>query len=95
MTSDIGGFAGPLVAGSLAEKLSFEAAWAVTGAIMLLPILLWVVVPKGIRPGSADPEPDERTDDVRGTDRERTEHQLPQGPTELGGERRGEPAREQ
>ena len=98
ITSDIGGFAGPLVAGTVAEKLSFEAAWAVTGGIMLLPIVLWVLVPKGFGPGgSADSDPDERADDVRGTDGDRAEQQLPDGPTDLGlgGEVRGEPAREQ
>lgn len=102
MTSDVGAFVGPLVAGRLAESMSFGAAWAVTGAIMLVPIVLWTVVPKGhVRDGddgsSAHADADEHADEVGGTDGDRAEHELPEGAADLGlgGEVRRERAREQ
>ncbi|QCQ91914.1 MFS transporter [Rhodococcus sp. SGAir0479] len=100
MTSDIGAFAGPLVAGILAESLSFTAAWAVTGAIMLAPVVLWIVAPRGFGRDAGSPtdaDADERTDEVGGADGDRTEQQLPEGAAELGlgGEVRRERAREQ
>ena len=105
MVSDIGAFAGPLVAGWLAETWSFGAAWAITGAVMLLPIVLWIFAPKGhVEEGSegsddsaGHPDADERTHEVRRADGDRAEHQLPDGSADpgLGGEVRRERAREQ
>ncbi|GAB2628984.1 MFS transporter [Prescottella soli] len=108
MMNDVGAFAGPLVAGVVAQKWSFEAAWAVTGVIMLLPTLLWIFAPKGRLgdhpDGTADaddsaghPDADERTHEIGGADRDRAEQQLPGGAADLGlgGEVRRERAREQ
>ncbi|RDI22560.1 putative MFS family arabinose efflux permease [Rhodococcus sp. AG1013] len=110
MMNDVGAFAGPLVAGIVAQAWSYGAAWAVSGTIMLLPMVLWFLVPKGRVPDDTDTDgeasdaasaghtdSDERADHVGGTDRDRTEHQLPECATDLGlgGEVRRERAREQ
>ncbi|CAM2948319.1 MFS transporter [Prescottella defluvii] len=100
MMNDVGAFAGPLVAGIVAQAWSYGAAWAVSGVVMLLPIVLWLVVPKGRydadSESAGDPDPDEGTGHVRGPDGNRAEHQLPDGATDLGlgGEVRREGARE-
>ena len=42
LVSDVGAIIGPILAGLLAEHLSFRAAFAVTGAICLLALLPWL-----------------------------------------------------
>ena len=42
MVSDVGAIIGPILAGLLAEHLSFKAAFAVTGMICLLALLPWL-----------------------------------------------------
>lgn len=42
MVSDVGAIIGPILAGLLAEHLSFKGAFAVTGAIVLLAALPWL-----------------------------------------------------
>lgn len=98
MMNDVGAFAGPLVAGWAAEQWSFGGAWALTGVIMMLPILLWVFAPKGRydadSESAGDSDPDERPDQVGGAHRDSAEQQLPNGATDLGlgGEMRRERA---
>nr|WP_137724363.1 MFS transporter [Prescottella subtropica] len=102
MSNDVGSFAGPLVAGVVAQTWSYGAAWAVTGAVMLTPLLLWMFAPTGRydadeHAGSGHADPDEHADEVGGAHRDRPEQQLSGGAEELGlvGEVRGERAREQ
>ncbi|RVW05337.1 MFS transporter [Rhodococcus xishaensis] len=106
MMSDVGMFAGPLLAGVVAERWSFGAAWATTGVIVLLPILLWFFAPNGRVVNDADrdsddsaghPDTDEHAHQIGGTDRDHAEQQLPPGAADpgLGGEVRRERAREQ
>ncbi|WP_072691495.1 MFS transporter [Rhodococcus marinonascens] len=45
MASDVGGVVGPVGAGLLAEHLSYAAAFAVTGGVMLLAVVGWLLVP--------------------------------------------------
>ncbi|QBJ95230.1 MFS transporter [Rhodococcus sp. ABRD24] len=80
MVNDVGAFAGPLVAGYLAQQWSFGVAWAVTGAIMLLPMISWFFVPKGravddtaVDAGSAgNADADEHAGKTCGSDGDRT-----------------------
>jgi MFS family permease len=44
MIGDVGGALGPVVAGILAENLSYTVAFAASGAVMLLAALLWLPV---------------------------------------------------
>ncbi|NLU82002.1 MFS transporter [Rhodococcus sp. HNM0569] len=46
MVSDVGGVLGPVVGGQLAERLSYTAAFAVTGSVMVLAAIAWAVVPR-------------------------------------------------
>ncbi|MGW5075478.1 MFS transporter [Rhodococcus sp. NPDC004095] len=82
MASDVGSVVGPLVAGVLAEQLSYGTAFAVTGALTLPAIAAWLLAaPRSaaaVRAGSGrNADTDEQTDQVRGTDRDETEQQLP------------------
>ncbi|WNV82598.1 MFS transporter [Umezawaea sp. Da 62-37] len=43
MVTDLGAIIGPLLAGVLAERLSYQAAFTVTGAIMVVAIGFWLV----------------------------------------------------
>lgn len=73
MASDVGSVVGPLVAGVLAEQLSYSTAFAVTGALTLPAVLAWLVASPSPRGADADRQPDE----VRRTDRDQPEQQLP------------------
>ncbi|RCW42868.1 putative MFS family arabinose efflux permease [Halopolyspora algeriensis] len=46
MTADVGAILGPVVAGVLADVLSFRAAFTATGLIAVLALLLWSVAPE-------------------------------------------------
>lgn len=46
MVADIGGVLGPVGAGLLAEHLSYAAAFAVTGGVMVIAACGWLLVPK-------------------------------------------------
>ena len=75
MASDVGVVAGPLIAGVLAQYLSYGVAFAVTGALMLLPIAFWLVAPNRVPQASAgDPAAEEAADGVRSADGDRPEH---------------------
>lgn len=81
MMNDVGAFAGPLVAGWLAERWSFGAAWAVTGVVMLLPILLWSFAPKGRLEDAPDDldgldGPDDSGDSAGHPDADERTHQI-------------------
>jgi ACDE family multidrug resistance protein len=56
MASDVGAIAGPLVAGLIADQVSYAAAFGVTGAIALIAALVWVRAPESLpgRDGAAD-----------------------------------------
>jgi MFS family permease len=54
MAADIGAIIGPLVAGLLADGLSFTAAFAVTGALSALAVLVWLPAPETL-PSTAEP----------------------------------------
>ena len=56
MASDLGAFAGPLIAGALVDLYSFSWAFAATAAICLLGTLTAVAMPETLR-RSAQPEP--------------------------------------
>ncbi len=73
MAADVGSVVGPLVAGILAEQMSYAAAFAVTGALTVPALIAWAFAPTSAR----DTHPDERTDQVGRTDRDQTEQQLP------------------
>jgi MFS family permease len=58
MTADIGAVLGPIVAGLLADGLSYSAAFVVTGALCAVAAFGWLPAPETL-PRKADP-----TDDV-------------------------------
>ena len=72
IASDIGAVVGPVVAGALAQRWSYTAAFAVTGVVLLLATLYWSVVPETApaRAGSGDADPDQRPDPVGRRDRD-------------------------
>ncbi|MCO1578079.1 MFS transporter [Crossiella sp. SN42] len=57
MTADIGAIIGPLAAGAIAETISFQAAFAVTGLLSLLAALVWLAAPETL-PSKAEPAAD-------------------------------------
>lgn len=59
MSADVGAILGPIVAGALAGALSFQAAFAVTGVISLLAMLLWLVAPETMTRSAPAPDSDE------------------------------------
>ncbi|MBP2476645.1 MFS family permease [Crossiella equi] len=54
MTADIGAIIGPLLAGVIAEYVSFTAAFALTGLLSVLAALVWVFAPETL-PSKVDP----------------------------------------
>lgn len=57
MTADIGAVLGPVVAGLLADGLSYTAAFAVTGSLAALAAFGWIPAPETL-PKKAAPEPE-------------------------------------
>jgi MFS family permease len=57
MTADIGAVLGPVVAGLLADGLSYTAAFAVTGTLAALAAFGWIPAPETL-PKKAAPEPE-------------------------------------
>nr|WP_268884989.1 MFS transporter [Lolliginicoccus suaedae] len=49
MTADLGAIVGPLLGGWIAENYSFEVAFLLTGALLLLAAVYWIVVPETSR----------------------------------------------
>lgn len=56
MAADIGAILGPLVAGVLAEQLSFATAFGVTGAIAAAAALFWLRAPETLPRRAAEPD---------------------------------------
>ncbi|MGO1055302.1 MFS transporter [Crossiella sp. CA198] len=46
MAADVGAIIGPLAAGAIAETISYQAAFAVTGLLSLLAALVWLAAPE-------------------------------------------------
>lgn len=73
MASDVGSVIGPLVAGALAQQLSYSTAFVITSVLTLPAIAAWLLVPRSPRNTDAD----EHADKVRRTDGDEAEQQLP------------------
>lgn len=56
MTADIGAILGPIVAGLLADQLSYTAAFVLTGSISLLAAAAWLFSPETLPPDAVPPE---------------------------------------
>lgn len=56
MAADIGAILGPLVAGVLADQLSFSAAFGVTGVIAAIAALFWLRAPETLPHRAASPD---------------------------------------
>ncbi|WP_086826447.1 MFS transporter [Allokutzneria sp. NRRL B-24872] len=54
MAADVGTILGPLLAGVMAENLSFETAFAVTGFTMLLALVPWLMAPETLPKGPGE-----------------------------------------
>lgn len=76
MTSDIGAILGPIATGLLADKLSYPAAFVLTGGVSLLAAVVWLRSPEPLRSASADP--DQGADEVGGDRGDRAEAHLAQ-----------------
>ena len=46
MMGDLGGFAGPIVAGLVADRFGFGAAFAVSGVLTLAAVVPWLLAPE-------------------------------------------------
>jgi MFS family permease len=55
MTADIGAVLGPIVAGLLADNLSYTAAFAVTGSLCALAAFVWLPAPETLPRKGAEP----------------------------------------
>ncbi|CRK51578.1 MFS transporter [Rhodococcus sp. RD6.2] len=73
MASDVGSVLGPLVAGLLAEQVSYSVAFAITGALTVPAIVAWAMVPRSGR----DADAHEEADQVGGADGDEAEQKLP------------------
>ncbi len=49
MSADLGTVLGPVVVGAIAERLSYGAGLAVTGSLLALAALVWLIVPEPLR----------------------------------------------
>lgn len=68
MTADIGAILGPVVTGLLADKLSYPAAFVLTGSMSLLAAMIWLRSPEPLasKRVSARADPDQGPDQVGG-----------------------------
>jgi MFS family permease len=57
MSADVGAILGPIVTGLLADKLSFGAAFGVTGALLVVAGLVWLPARETLPRPSDDPHP--------------------------------------
>ncbi len=61
MAADVGAILGPVVTGLIADRLSFAAAFTLTGTISLLALLVWLRAPETLPSRTpTEPEPDTR-----------------------------------
>ncbi|MGH3540129.1 MAG: MFS transporter, partial [Pseudonocardiaceae bacterium] len=89
MTSDIGAILGPIATGLLADKLSYPAAFVLTGSVSLLAAVVWLRSPEPrTAMDSARADPDQGSDQVGGDRGDRSENHLaqPAQPPRAGGE---------
>jgi MFS family permease len=90
MTADIGAILGPVATGLLADKLSYPAAFILTGSVSLLAAVVWLRSPEPLASKrlSARADPDQGPDQVGGDSGDRTEAHLaqPAQPPRAGGE---------
>lgn len=89
MTSDIGAILGPIATGLLADKLSYSAAFILTGSVSLLAAVVWLRSPEPrTAMDSARADPDQGSDQVGGDRGDRSETHLaqPAQPPRAGGE---------
>ncbi|GAA4410973.1 MFS transporter [Actinokineospora soli] len=57
MTADVGAILGPIIAGVLADKLSFTAAFGVTGAFLIIAALVWLPARETLPRPTEQPHP--------------------------------------
>ncbi|SDW64054.1 Predicted arabinose efflux permease, MFS family [Saccharopolyspora shandongensis] len=57
MSADFGAILGPLIAGVLADTVSYQAAFAITGFTAVLGVVAWIGAPETRPSGPARPEP--------------------------------------
>ncbi|MGP4992287.1 MFS transporter [Glutamicibacter ardleyensis] len=57
MFTDLGAIIGPLIAGAMADAISYQVALSASGAVCLIGVVAWLLVPKTIRPVTVDAEP--------------------------------------
>jgi MFS family permease len=58
MAADVGAIIGPVATGVLADRLSYQAAFGLTGAVSLLACLVWLAAPETLpRRVAAQPQP--------------------------------------
>ena len=55
MATDVGAIVGPLVAGAVAQRLGYGAAFGLTGLVTALALALWLRAPRPCRPRSRQP----------------------------------------
>ncbi|MFL6148448.1 MAG: MFS transporter [Pseudonocardiaceae bacterium] len=89
MTADIGAILGPIATGLLADKLSYPAAFVLTGSVSLLAAIVWLRSPEPrTAADSARADPDQGADQIGGDCGDRAEAHLaqPAQPPRAGGE---------
>ncbi len=57
MTADIGAILGPIATGLLADKLSYTAAFVLTGGLSLLAAAVWLRSPEPLAPAQTQRTP--------------------------------------
>ncbi|MEU4836781.1 MFS transporter [Nocardia testacea] len=57
MSQDLGTVLGPIVVGAIAQRLSYGAGLAVTGSLLAVAALVWLIVPEPMDRAPAAPEP--------------------------------------
>ncbi|WP_459550327.1 MFS transporter [Nocardia sp. X0981] len=55
MSQDLGTVLGPIVVGAIAQRLSYGAGLAVTGSLLAVAALAWLIVPEPMRRPTVDP----------------------------------------
>lgn len=57
MFTDLGAIIGPLIAGAMADAISYQVALSASGAVCLIGVVAWLLVPKTIRAVAVESEP--------------------------------------